>query len=257
MSRRPLRTSDVARAVGIHPNTVRLYEAWGFLPPIPRARNGYRQFTPAHLEQVRLVRLALRATWLGGAIRRVALATIRCGAEGDLPAALDQARALRQLVGAAQARAEAAADVLESWASLTESPPGEEPSGLSIGQAARHLGVTVDMLRNWERNGLVAPARDARHGYRIYGPADLARLRVIRTLRQARYSTMAILRMLTALDTGQRDGLRAVLDTPAPNELPAEDAFYATDHWLTTLREIVASADAMVQLLEWLTGEPA
>jgi Mn-dependent DtxR family transcriptional regulator len=25
-----LRTNDIARAVGVHPNTVRMYEIWGF-----------------------------------------------------------------------------------------------------------------------------------------------------------------------------------------------------------------------------------
>ena len=59
MNPRYLRTSDVARAVGVHPNTVRRYEEWGFLPPIPRTASGYRQFTQAHLEQMRLARLAL------------------------------------------------------------------------------------------------------------------------------------------------------------------------------------------------------
>jgi hypothetical protein len=40
MTRRYLRTSDIAEAVGVHPNTVRLYEEWGFLPPIPRGPAG-------------------------------------------------------------------------------------------------------------------------------------------------------------------------------------------------------------------------
>jgi DNA-binding transcriptional MerR regulator len=44
-----LRTLDVARAVGVHPNTVRLYEQWGFLPPIPRSPGGYRRFTQFYL----------------------------------------------------------------------------------------------------------------------------------------------------------------------------------------------------------------
>lgn len=45
MKPRYLRTSDIAKAVGVHPNTVRLYEEWGFLPPIPRNLSGYRLFT--------------------------------------------------------------------------------------------------------------------------------------------------------------------------------------------------------------------
>ena len=53
---RTLRASDIAKAVGVHPNTVRLYEEWGFLPPVPRSPSGYRLFTAAHLDQMRLAR---------------------------------------------------------------------------------------------------------------------------------------------------------------------------------------------------------
>jgi DNA-binding transcriptional MerR regulator len=49
MKSRTLRTSDAAKAVGVHPNTVRLYEEWAFLPPIPRS---YLLFTAVHLDQM-------------------------------------------------------------------------------------------------------------------------------------------------------------------------------------------------------------
>lgn len=77
------RTSDIARAVGVHPSTVRLYERWGFLPPIPRAPNGYRQYSPLHLEQMRLALMAMRITWPGGAIRKAALAVLHRSAAGQ------------------------------------------------------------------------------------------------------------------------------------------------------------------------------
>src|SRR5690348_5800952 len=40
-----LRTADLARVVGIHPNTVRRYVERGWLPPVRRGANGYRHFT--------------------------------------------------------------------------------------------------------------------------------------------------------------------------------------------------------------------
>jgi DNA-binding transcriptional MerR regulator len=55
-----LRTSEIAKAVGVHPNTVRLYEEWGFLPPVRRNASGYRLFTEAHLDQMRLAWTARR-----------------------------------------------------------------------------------------------------------------------------------------------------------------------------------------------------
>ena len=55
-----LRTSDLAKEVGVHVNTIRLYEASGFLSPVPRGSNGYRRYSTLHLEQARLACLALR-----------------------------------------------------------------------------------------------------------------------------------------------------------------------------------------------------
>jgi len=49
MPPRHLRTTDLAREIGVHVNTIRLYEEYGFLPPIPRGENGYRQYTALQL----------------------------------------------------------------------------------------------------------------------------------------------------------------------------------------------------------------
>jgi DNA-binding transcriptional MerR regulator/quercetin dioxygenase-like cupin family protein len=59
----------------------------------------------------------------------------------------------------------------------------EQPEpGVRIGEAARRIGVSASALRLWERQGLLRPER-SRAGYRLYGPADLERLRRIQRLR--------------------------------------------------------------------------
>ncbi|NPV69224.1 MAG: MerR family transcriptional regulator [Firmicutes bacterium] len=232
-----LRTSDIARVIGVHPNTVRLYEALGFLPPVPRSPAGYRLFTEAHLEHIRVVWMTLRCTWLGGDIRRTGLGLIESSKLGNLEGALDKAHYLLALVRSEMAQAEAAAGSLERWARETPGAAAAGPAGvgcLRIGEVAMRLNVTTDMLRNWERNGLVRIRRHPDNGYRLYSGADIDRIRIIRMLRQARYSTMSILRMLRLLDSGQRDGLRQLLNTPSPDD----DVYYATDRWLSTLTDL-------------------
>jgi glutathione S-transferase len=74
----------------------------------------------------------------------------------------------------------------------------------------------------------------------------MGRLRVIRMLSRAGYSTMAILRMLLHLDQGKGGDLRQVLDTSRPDE----DVYSAADRWLSTLAEQENRARQMVRQLE-------
>ena len=117
---------------------------------------------------------------------------------------------------------------------------------LHISAAARLLNVSTDVLRNWERNGLIRTPRDPRNDYRLYGAAEIGRLRVIRMLSRAGYSTMAILRMVLELDQGRGDNLRQALDTPRPDE----DAYSASDQWLSALAEHEQRAKDMIAQLE-------
>jgi DNA-binding transcriptional MerR regulator len=193
---------------------------------------------------MRLARLALKGPWPGRAIRRSALDLVRQAASGDLGGALERAYQHLALVQAERAQAEAAADLLERWAQATATDATARP--LQIGQAARRLGVTADMLRNWEANGLIRVPRNPKNGYRLYGAPELGRLRVIHMLNRAGYSQMAILRMLLHLDQARGGDLRALLDTPRPDE----DIYSAADRWLSTLSEQEGRASDIIRQLE-------
>src|SRR5947209_19070476 len=61
-----LRTSDLAKAVGVHPNTVRRYVDRGLLPPVEHSPSGYRRFTQRHLDCLRLARQVYCNQYPGG-----------------------------------------------------------------------------------------------------------------------------------------------------------------------------------------------
>jgi DNA-binding transcriptional MerR regulator len=241
MPKKFLYTSEVAAAVGVHANTVRLYEAWDFLPPIPRSQSGYRQFTPAHLEQMRLARLALQWPYPGG--KEPVVALVKQAAAGNLGEALELAYQFLAQVQAEVAQAETAVLFLEKWAQGQVVDTTTRP--LTIGQTARRLGLSTDILRNWERNGLLAVPRDPGNGYRLYGASEIGRIRVIRMLRQADYSLTAILRMLRRFDAGEKEKLREALDTPDPQD----DIYYVADNWLTTLATVQRRAQTVIRQL--------
>jgi len=240
-----LRTVDVARAAGVLENTVRLYVEWGFLAEPARAPNGYRLWTADHIDQMLFARLAIHGMWPGRPIRESALALVRRAAAGDLAGATADARIHAALVDAEIGRAESAATFLERWAAGTTAASSDDER-LGPREAAAAVGATPDQVRNWERNRLVAVPKDPGTGHRVYGPDQVGRLRVVRSLLLAGYSVMAVLRMATELDRGRSTGLRDVLNTPRPGE----EALTAFDRWLDSLAEQRARAARLVDMLE-------
>jgi DNA-binding transcriptional MerR regulator len=236
---RPLKTHDIAKDVGVHVNTIRLYEAEGWITNVPRAANGYRHYNAMHLEQARLIRLTLQWPYLGNKAMLIEL--VAGAAKGDLGMAIELAYRYLSHVRVERTIAESAIDFLERWAAghLMEAPRQQ----MHISQAAAHLNVTVDMLRNWERNGLIEVPRDPANQYRLYGTTEFGRLRVIRTLVQAGYSLQAILRMLLQFDAGITHNLRMALDTPSEDE----EIHFITDNWLSTLLQLEERAQAIIR----------
>ena len=141
-------------------------------------------------------------------------------------------------------QADVAAGLLESWA--FGALPDATIQPLQSGQVAHLLGVTIDILRNWDRNGLIDVLRDPSNGYRRYGAREISRLRVIRMLSRAGYSLSAILRMLIQLDRGEKTNLRRALDTPRPDE----DVYMASDRWISTLTDQEQRAQTIIALVE-------
>lgn len=63
-TREGLRVAELAKLVGVRPDTIRYYERTGLLAPPPRSSSGYRHYPPAAAERVRFIqgcqRLGLR-----------------------------------------------------------------------------------------------------------------------------------------------------------------------------------------------------
>ena len=209
-------TSRIASAVGIHPNTVRLYERIGFITAPERLANGYRVFaiveTMASQRYDEAISLARQ--------RIDHLRRERCAAE-------DALRHVRDLLSRSDGSARA------------------ERLMLTRKEAADQLDTTIDALRNWEMNGLLQVKRK-QNGYRVYSAADLDRLAIIRALRAANYSLAAILRLLDALDRDATADIGHVLDHPDPDD----DILSVCDRLLTSLDAAERNAFEMIELLE-------
>lgn len=104
-------TSEVAKIIGIHPNTVRMYEEWGLIPLAERKLNGYRVFTDYHIEQLRLARIAFQIEVLQNGLRKKVIEIIKFSAKGDFDKALMFAEEYLSQIQREQRNAEESIDI--------------------------------------------------------------------------------------------------------------------------------------------------
>lgn len=166
-------TADVAKIIGIHPNTVRLYEQWGLIPLVERKPNGYRVFTDQHIEQLRLARIAFQIEVLQNGLRRKAVQTVRLAATGDFDGAMMLAGEYLHQLRQEQKNAEEAIGIAKQ---ILSGRAVEDTVFLKRKEVSEHLDISMDTLRNWERNGLLQVKRK-QNGYRAYTGADIERLK--------------------------------------------------------------------------------
>lgn len=231
---RELTTSKIASAVKCHPNTVRLYEEWGFLESIPRAENGYRIFSKKHLAQMQLARIALPGPYPGGGDPVYKL--VKEAAKYKFNSAMEYACEYKNNVCRETRKAKSVLKDLEKWARFSRCLP-DRMLVYSRRRAAALLKITIDTLRTWERNSLVHIQKNSK-GHCRYTEKDISRLRIIFALRTAGYSIASIHRMFLEYDSGKIKNISAntlakILNTPAPDA----PIVYVTDIWLTMLEE--------------------
>jgi len=68
---------------------------------------------------------------------------------------------------------------------------------MRIGQISKHTGLSVDAIRIYERNGLLAAPARSQGGFRMYSAADLSALEFIRNLQTLGFSLAEIREFLS------------------------------------------------------------
>jgi Cu(I)-responsive transcriptional regulator len=107
----------------------------------------------------------------------------------------------------------------------------------NIGEASAATGVSAKMIRQYERAGMIPPAQRTFAGYRLYGDADLHRLRFIKRARLLGFPVKQIELLLGLWNDRQRSS--------------AEVKALAQAH-AAELRSRIAEMQAMQRTLESL-----
>lgn len=236
-------TSEIAKIIEIHPNTVRLYEEIEFISKPKRNTNGYRIFTDLHIDQFRLARLALQVEVLQSGLRKQAINIIKRSGRCDFDKALELTSTYLENIAAERHNAEEAISIVEHI--ILGDSTYDKDCCLTRKETADFLHITIDTLRNWELNGLFT-AKRKKNGYRVYTSSDISTLKIIKSLRCANYSLSSILRMLSVISDDPRANIRTAIDTSSAEE----DIITACDQLLSSLEHATKNADEIVTLLE-------
>ena len=239
------KTHEIAKIIGVHANTVRMYERDAFIEKAQRLKNGYRVFTQIHIEQMKIARLALKGEILQNGLRKKAVDIIKLTAQRDFDKAISETKRYIDKLQNEASEARQAIEIVEKIMQGFNSY--DKTISFTRKQVANLLDITVDTLRNWELNGLITVKR-AKNGYRIYNSHDIARLKIIRTLRCANYSLSAIYRLLNSIATQVDVNISKVLNTPNSNE----DIISVCDKLLVSLKNTINDAQTILILLKKL-----
>ena len=228
--------------IGIHPNTVRLYEELELIPKPERLANGYRVFTDFHIAQCRLIRIAFQVEVLQNGLRKKIVQAVKASATGDFDTAIMLAHEYLWQIKQEQNNAEEAVEIVRQILSGGSQP---HTQCLKRKEVSKALNISVDALRNWEMNGLLAVKRKD-NGYRVYMDEDIQRIKIIRSLRCANYSLEAILRLLQQLSQDPDADVRAALNTPKESE----DIVFVCDRLIISLSAAENNAYKVLDMLQ-------
>lgn len=236
-------TTEVAKTVGIHPNTVRLYEAWGYISPVQRAANGYRQFNERHVVQLKIARLAFGHEFIQNNLRKYATRIVTLSGAERFDEAKQAAADYRQFLNVELAYSEQAIERAEC---LLTSPDKQHHQTYTHHEVAKQLQLTEETIRNWERNGLFDVTRNAQNR-RQYSELDVQKLYVIRTLRSAHFSIASIHHLFTSLSEATLN-VRDLLCLPTFQQ----EFYHVNDALQQNLKKAMIDVTSIIALLETL-----
>ena len=236
------KTAEVAAIIGIHPNTVRLYEKLNLIPKPERLSNGYRVFTEFHVKQCQLIRLAFQVEVLQNGLRKKIAQMIKVSATRDFDTAITLTKSYLKQIRQERRNAEEAIEIVEQ---ILSGKTQENSHYLKRKDVSELLTISMDTLRNWEMNGLLTVKRKD-NGYRVYTDEDIQRLKIIRSLRCANYSLEAILRLLQQLSQNPDTDIRAALNTPKQTD----DIISVCDRLIVSLSTAEKNAIALLDMLK-------
>ena len=238
-----VRTHQIATFTDVHPNTVRLYEDWHYISPVPRAANGYRMYSELHLKQMQIARLVFRQEFIQNNLRKKATQIVKLSGREQFKEALIAAENYYAFLQQEYAHTISTVETIEKLQRnniLSETTYTHK-------QVAERLNLTEETVRNWERNGLLEIPRNSQNR-RVYSESDMQKCMVIRTLRSAHFSITSIAHLLQAISTKKDASIVDIVKSP--KFVP--EFTHVTDDLVMNLKKAMTDVEQVIALLKEL-----
>ncbi|MFS0673605.1 MerR family transcriptional regulator [Ornithinibacillus sp. 179-J 7C1 HS] len=225
---------EVARLCHVSTSTLKHYEEWGLVPEVPRAKNGYREYSKVHAAYFQcIVKMNIG---FGMQFVREIMPLIQEGEFMPVLWKINQAQTELQKERHQAEQVVAMLDVEEvEWFERSR----KKKEYYTIGEVAEIAGVATSAIRHWENEELITPMRNQESGYRMYSPQDVRRILIIRTVSRAAWSLDVVREVLS--ETEHQHIKRA-------KELAIQSLEYI-DHKLIARMKAITALNALLDLI--------
>ncbi|MFC5402657.1 MerR family transcriptional regulator [Cohnella soli] len=185
---------EIAKKLNISTSALRHYESWGIVPKVERSANGYRIYTEEHEAYFQCIR-ALIPGFGAGFVREV-MPRIMKGEKLEVLWLMNKTFVDLHLEKETVQKTAEMLDLKE----LANLPKRFDKELFTIGEVARIANISASSIRHWEKEGLIRPERHHESGFRVYSPANIRKVLIIRTVQKVAYSLDSVRNVLAELD---------------------------------------------------------
>jgi len=240
--------TELAKIYNIHSNTIRLYERLGYISTPERAANNYRIFTELHMLQIKICRCIFGYPFTNRNIRNAGNAIMWASAKREWSIGGQNSEQYIRIIEQEIQIARRTAIILNQWANTVAPKKNTNNNNyLSRKKVADRFAITVETVRNWERNRLIVSVKKGEKGEQLYSSSDLDRISIIYMLIQAGFSIAAIQRSLTMYENGYKNEIVTALNNPKYEELVS-----VGDRWIHELERLNTAAQTIPSIFDEL-----
>lgn len=183
---------EIARLCQVSTSTLKHYEEWGLVPKVPRAKNGYREYSTIHAAYFQcIVKMNIG---FGMKFVREIMPLIQ---EGKIMSVLWRINQAQTELQHERHQAEQVVEMLDveeiEWFERSR----KKKEYYTIGEVAEIACVATSAIRHWENEELITPIRHPESGYRMYSPSHVRRILIIRTVSRAAWSLDVVREVLS------------------------------------------------------------